>query len=211
MSTDHSDDWKLVKSQDCIGFQLSVLRSKKILFISGRTIWRYCNCAQTLPLPYIKCGWSPSLCNTINYRLQSRSCGEGTEGHRGLRVQRSRQSWPFRKARFLSAGAPHARTAALPPVSRGKRARIHRGRMEPPGRRAGGRGRARAPDAAVRPLPSAAGATRLCPAGARTQKWKPVEGKEMRRAERGGSAALQRGGRCARRRWGPAAPRPRPR
>ncbi|RLW10455.1 hypothetical protein DV515_00002240, partial [Chloebia gouldiae] len=90
MSTDHNDDWKLAKSQDCIGFQLSMLRSQKILFISGRTIWRYCSCAQTLPLPYIKCGRSPSLCNTTNYRLQSRSCGEGTEGHLGLRVQRSR-------------------------------------------------------------------------------------------------------------------------
>lgn len=32
MSTDHSDDWKLAKSQDCIGFQLSVLRSKKDSF-----------------------------------------------------------------------------------------------------------------------------------------------------------------------------------
>lgn len=147
-----------------------MLRSQRILFISDRTIWRYCSCAQTLPLPYIKCGRSPSLCNTVNYRLQSRSCGEGTEGHLGLRVQCSRQSWPFHEPRFLSAGAPHARTAALPPVSRGRRARIHRGRMEPPGGRAGGRRRARAPGAAVRPLLSAARGSTAVPSGSANAK-----------------------------------------
>lgn len=172
----------------------------------------YCSRAQTLPHPYIKCGRSPSLCNTVSYRLQSRSCGEGTEGHLGLRVQRSRQSWPFHEPRFLSAGEPHARTAALPPVSRGRRARIHRGRMEPPGGTAGGRSPARAPGAAVRPLPSAARGSTAVPSGSANAKME-ASGREGDAASGAGRqrCSAEKGGRCARRRWGPAAPRPRPR
>lgn len=169
------------------------------------TWYNYLELLQLRPnrsLPYIKRGRSPSLCNTVNYRLQSRSCGEGTEGHLGLRVHRSRQSWPFHESRFLSAGAPHARTAALPPVSRGRRARTHRGRMEPPGGRAEGRA----------PPPQRCPGQHRC-AQRERERENGSQGRGRRCGEGSRAAALLcgGGGRCARRRWGPSAPRPRPR
>lgn len=150
MSTDHSGDWRLAKSQCYICFQLSLLRGQKILFIP-RSIWSYCSSAQTLPLSYIKCGRrSLSLCNTVNYRHQNWSCGEGTEGHLRLRENRSMRSRPVHEPQFLWAS--HVRTAALAPASQGKRTRgLISGGRSSPGEGLGGRGAADEPKRKGRP------------------------------------------------------------
>lgn len=137
-----------MRSQHCICFQLSLLRGQKILFISS-TIPSYCSSGQTLPLPYIDCGRkSLSLCNTVNYRHQNWSCGEGTAGHRGLEGKTQHVISASSRATIPPSLSIIPRTHRCPTarLPREGDTGINRRRLEQPrGRAVGPRGCRRAP------------------------------------------------------------------